>query len=233
VDVLQVEPLQPDDVSKCTKFNSQESLNNSDSESINRHKVRLKDGLNSLPNGTNTYQNGMTVTERNGSVMRNDSVSVNEDLRNYAYEGDGSSPGSLSSCLESCSGSFKFIEGFREVAQLLESCDFQSSSTSTEQDTSRNTVNNSLDHKRRNIRTVVSTSASPNLILENGMSISNNSEMPPVDDVPSSHIPLNQSQGTTKITNNSKSLPKNVPKNVFCTSGSSSFPNAPAGFTGT
>ncbi|KAG7163399.1 Neural-cadherin-like 5, partial [Homarus americanus] len=44
-----------------------------------------------------------------------------DDLRNYAYEGDGSSPGSLSSCLESCSGSANFLGGFREVAHMLES----------------------------------------------------------------------------------------------------------------
>ncbi|KAG7158557.1 Neural-cadherin-like 22, partial [Homarus americanus] len=44
-----------------------------------------------------------------------------DDLRNYAYEGEGSSPGSLSSCLESCSGSAKFLGGFREVAHMLES----------------------------------------------------------------------------------------------------------------
>ncbi|XP_071515440.1 putative neural-cadherin 2 isoform X1 [Panulirus ornatus] len=44
-----------------------------------------------------------------------------DDLRNYAYEGEGSSPGSLSSCLESCSGSAKFLGGFREVAHILES----------------------------------------------------------------------------------------------------------------
>ncbi|XP_071548441.1 LOW QUALITY PROTEIN: putative neural-cadherin 2 [Panulirus ornatus] len=46
-----------------------------------------------------------------------------DDLRYYAYEGDGSSPGSLSSCLESCSGSSKFLGGFREVAHMLESWD--------------------------------------------------------------------------------------------------------------
>nr|XP_045623733.1 uncharacterized protein LOC123773859 [Procambarus clarkii] len=46
-----------------------------------------------------------------------------DDLRNYAYEGEGSSPGSLSSCLESCSGSAKILGGFREVAQILESWD--------------------------------------------------------------------------------------------------------------
>nr|XP_045618159.1 putative neural-cadherin 2 [Procambarus clarkii] len=44
-----------------------------------------------------------------------------DDLRNYAYEGEGSSPGSLSSCLESCSGSAKFLGGFCEVAQMVES----------------------------------------------------------------------------------------------------------------
>ncbi|XP_063872461.1 putative neural-cadherin 2 [Scylla paramamosain] len=44
-----------------------------------------------------------------------------DDLRNYAYEGGGSSPGSLSSCLESCSGNTKFLGGFREVAHMLES----------------------------------------------------------------------------------------------------------------
>ncbi|XP_069179248.1 uncharacterized protein [Procambarus clarkii] len=63
-----------------------------------------------------------------------------DHLRNYAYEADGSSPGSLSSLallqyqchynmlsktvtsgLESCSGSAKFLGGFREVAHMLES----------------------------------------------------------------------------------------------------------------
>ncbi|KAK8399372.1 hypothetical protein O3P69_003470 [Scylla paramamosain] len=44
-----------------------------------------------------------------------------DDLRNYAYEGEGSSPGSLSSCLENCSGSAKFLGGFREVAHMVES----------------------------------------------------------------------------------------------------------------
>ncbi|XP_069196001.1 putative neural-cadherin 2 isoform X2 [Procambarus clarkii] len=44
-----------------------------------------------------------------------------DDLRNYAYEGDGSSPGSLSSC---CSGGdgggeMRLLGGFQEVATLL------------------------------------------------------------------------------------------------------------------
>ncbi|KAK8405263.1 hypothetical protein O3P69_001675 [Scylla paramamosain] len=44
-----------------------------------------------------------------------------DDLRNYAYEGDGSSPDSLSSC---CSGGhfggeIRFIGGFQEVSNLL------------------------------------------------------------------------------------------------------------------
>ncbi|XP_045129934.1 putative neural-cadherin 2 isoform X2 [Portunus trituberculatus] len=50
-----------------------------------------------------------------------EAVLTGDDLRNYAYEGEGSSPGSLSSCLESCSGSAKFLGGFREVAHMLES----------------------------------------------------------------------------------------------------------------
>ncbi|KAK3891745.1 hypothetical protein Pcinc_004389, partial [Petrolisthes cinctipes] len=54
-----------------------------------------------------------------------------DDLRNYAYEGEGSSPGSLSSCLESCSGSAKFLGGFREVAHLLESWEPNVSTPST------------------------------------------------------------------------------------------------------
>ncbi|KAG0712912.1 hypothetical protein GWK47_017377 [Chionoecetes opilio] len=48
-------------------------------------------------------------------------VAAGDDLRNYSYEGEGSSPGSLSSCLESCGGSAKFLGGFREVARVLES----------------------------------------------------------------------------------------------------------------
>ncbi|KAG0724584.1 Neural-cadherin [Chionoecetes opilio] len=48
-------------------------------------------------------------------------VAAGDDLRNYSYEGEGSSPGSLSSCLESCGGSAKFLGGFREVARALES----------------------------------------------------------------------------------------------------------------
>ncbi|KAK8385358.1 hypothetical protein O3P69_012293 [Scylla paramamosain] len=48
-------------------------------------------------------------------------MAAGDDLRNYSYEGEGSSPGSLSSCLESCGGSAKFLGGFREVARVLES----------------------------------------------------------------------------------------------------------------
>ncbi|KAK8727052.1 hypothetical protein OTU49_009906, partial [Cherax quadricarinatus] len=65
-----------------------------------------------------------------------------DDLRNYAYEGEGSSPGSLSSCLESCSGSTKLMDGFREVAHLLESWDptnSQSVSSSTKTNLKRDT----------------------------------------------------------------------------------------------
>ncbi|KAK4303743.1 hypothetical protein Pmani_024276 [Petrolisthes manimaculis] len=55
--------------------------------------------------------------EKGGGVTANST----DDLRNYAYEGEGSSPGSLSSCLENCSGgSGKFLDGFREVAHILE-----------------------------------------------------------------------------------------------------------------
>ncbi|XP_037774593.1 neural-cadherin-like [Penaeus monodon] len=56
-----------------------------------------------------------------------------DDLRNYAYEGEGSSPGSLSSCLESCSGSAKFLGGFREVAHMLESWDPTNSHSNSNQ----------------------------------------------------------------------------------------------------
>ncbi|XP_047482584.1 neural-cadherin-like [Penaeus chinensis] len=44
-----------------------------------------------------------------------------DDLRNYAYEGDGSSPGSLSSCCSGgdSSGDTGFLGGFQEVATLL------------------------------------------------------------------------------------------------------------------
>ncbi|KAK3862264.1 hypothetical protein Pcinc_031852 [Petrolisthes cinctipes] len=63
--------------------------------------------------------------KRNGQSMngkkRRSSVVSQDDLRNYRYEGEGSSPGSLSSCLESCSGSGKFLGGFREVAHMVES----------------------------------------------------------------------------------------------------------------
>ncbi|XP_064094768.1 uncharacterized protein LOC135207093 [Macrobrachium nipponense] len=55
-----------------------------------------------------------------------------DDLRNYAYEGDGSSPGSLSSC---CSGGDKigersFVGGFHDVATLLNCLGGQSTSSS-------------------------------------------------------------------------------------------------------
>lgn len=62
-----------------------------------------------------------------------------DDLRNYAYEGEGSSPGSLSSCLESCSGSAKFLGGFREVAHMLESWDPTGSHPSQPATTKANT----------------------------------------------------------------------------------------------
>ncbi|XP_069173551.1 uncharacterized protein [Procambarus clarkii] len=61
-------------------------------------------------------QNGVGGKRAPGSIPP-----AGDHLRNYAYEGDGSSPGSLSSCLESCSGSAKFLGGFREVAHMLES----------------------------------------------------------------------------------------------------------------
>ncbi|KAK4314245.1 hypothetical protein Pmani_014399 [Petrolisthes manimaculis] len=55
-----------------------------------------------------------------GEVPRNSMIT--DDLRNYAYEGDGSSPGSLSSCLESCNGSDKLLMGgFGEVSNMLDS----------------------------------------------------------------------------------------------------------------
>ncbi|XP_069188218.1 putative neural-cadherin 2 [Procambarus clarkii] len=62
-------------------------------------------------------------SKRGGGGGGGGSPLTGDDLRNYAYEGEGSSPGSLSSCLESCSGSGKFLDGFREVAHMLESWD--------------------------------------------------------------------------------------------------------------
>ncbi|XP_071516704.1 putative neural-cadherin 2 [Panulirus ornatus] len=62
-----------------------------------------------------------TGKENRGSRGGSGNTPAGDDLRNYAYEGEGSSPGSLSSCLESCSGSAKFLDGFREVAHMLES----------------------------------------------------------------------------------------------------------------
>ncbi|KAK4296782.1 hypothetical protein Pmani_030755 [Petrolisthes manimaculis] len=59
----------------------------------------------------------------NGTGKPGANTPAEDDLRNYAYEGEGSSPGSLSSCLESCSGSAKLLGGFREVAHMLESWD--------------------------------------------------------------------------------------------------------------
>ncbi|XP_071516873.1 putative neural-cadherin 2 isoform X2 [Panulirus ornatus] len=63
------------------------------------------------------------LSERKRRTSRGhvDNPPAGDDLRNYAYEGEGSSPGSLSSCLESCSGSAKFLGGFRDVAQIVES----------------------------------------------------------------------------------------------------------------
>ncbi|KAK7071119.1 hypothetical protein SK128_019333 [Halocaridina rubra] len=63
--------------------------------------------------------------------------STGDDLRNYAYEGEGSSPGSFSSCLESCSGSAKFLDGFREVAHILESWDPTNSNSNQSSGSSR------------------------------------------------------------------------------------------------
>ncbi|KAK3879098.1 hypothetical protein Pcinc_016307 [Petrolisthes cinctipes] len=62
---------------------------------------------------------GQKQQEKEGAD--NATTGCGDDLRNYCYEGEGSSPGSLSSCLESCSGSSKFLGGFREVAHMLES----------------------------------------------------------------------------------------------------------------
>lgn len=64
-------------------------------------------------------ENGVTAAgeKRRGGC----DMAAGDDLRNYSYEGEGSSPGSLSSCLESCGGSAKFLGGFREVARVLES----------------------------------------------------------------------------------------------------------------
>ncbi|XP_069195841.1 putative neural-cadherin 2 [Procambarus clarkii] len=72
-----------------------------------------KSGGTTLKNGK---QNGVGGKRGTGSIPP-----AGDHLRNYAYEGDDSSPGSLSSCLESCSGSAKFLGGFREVAHMLES----------------------------------------------------------------------------------------------------------------
>ncbi|XP_042213434.1 putative neural-cadherin 2 [Homarus americanus] len=64
----------------------------------------------------------LETKKQNGTIKEGvGNPPAGDDLRNYAYEGDGSSPGSLSSCLESCSGSAKFLGGFREVAHMLES----------------------------------------------------------------------------------------------------------------
>ncbi|XP_050739443.1 neural-cadherin-like isoform X4 [Eriocheir sinensis] len=71
-------------------------------------------------------------------------VAAGDDLRNYSYEGEGSSPGSLSSCLESCGGSAKFLGGFREVARALENWEAPSGrsthSTPTKADPSPSTT---------------------------------------------------------------------------------------------
>ncbi|KAG0727615.1 hypothetical protein GWK47_034273 [Chionoecetes opilio] len=66
--------------------------------------------------GENGVNSAGDKRKRGGS-----NVAAGDDLRNYSYEGEGSSPGSLSSCLESCGGSAKFLGGFREVARALES----------------------------------------------------------------------------------------------------------------
>ncbi|KAK8730317.1 hypothetical protein OTU49_008216, partial [Cherax quadricarinatus] len=68
--------------------------------------------------GKETLERSKNGSSRGGGTTM---PSASDDLRNYAYEGEGSSPGSLSSCLESCSGSGKFLDGFREVAHMLES----------------------------------------------------------------------------------------------------------------
>ncbi|XP_050686791.1 putative neural-cadherin 2 isoform X2 [Eriocheir sinensis] len=46
---------------------------------------------------------------------------VEDDLRNYAYEGDESSPGSLSSCMEACAGTAKVVGALPEAAHVLQS----------------------------------------------------------------------------------------------------------------
>ncbi|XP_045129226.1 putative neural-cadherin 2 isoform X2 [Portunus trituberculatus] len=97
VDVLQVDATS---ISSCLEEPEQRSLHNSDVGKKELNGDTPKSGVCGSSSGT---------------------PNARDDLRNYAYEGEGSSPGSLSSCLESCSGSAKFLGGFREVAHMLES----------------------------------------------------------------------------------------------------------------
>ncbi|XP_050740052.1 putative neural-cadherin 2 [Eriocheir sinensis] len=71
-------------------------------------------------NGINGHGGGEKRRGGGGGGGGGGDVAAGDDLRNYSYEGEGSSPGSLSSCLESCGGSAKFLGGFREVARALE-----------------------------------------------------------------------------------------------------------------
>ncbi|KAK3852262.1 hypothetical protein Pcinc_041146 [Petrolisthes cinctipes] len=80
---------------------------------------RHREGCGAKENRCESSEEGKRKGEGSGESKRKvEGGSCNptvDDLRNYAYEGDGSSPGSLSSCLESCSGSGKFLGGFREA----------------------------------------------------------------------------------------------------------------------
>ncbi|XP_042237551.1 putative neural-cadherin 2 isoform X1 [Homarus americanus] len=116
--IAAVDVLQVDNASVTSSMEDQKRCNASPAAPHIKHKGD-KDG-------------GTLEAEKKNGVSKGQVCSppAGDDLRNYAYEGDGSSPGSLSSCksswgsstgLESCSGSAKFLGGFREVAHMLES----------------------------------------------------------------------------------------------------------------
>ncbi|KAK8750488.1 hypothetical protein OTU49_014861, partial [Cherax quadricarinatus] len=106
VDVLQVEVA-----TLCNSAETHQQQKCSTPSTASQHQREGHQNLRPKDSGT----------ERRSSSGCANNPPAGDDLRNYAYEGDGSSPGSLSSCLESCSGSAKFLGGFREVAHMVES----------------------------------------------------------------------------------------------------------------
>ncbi|KAG7160255.1 Neural-cadherin-like 14 [Homarus americanus] len=114
VDVLQIEMSSPAASKDDTTHQFQQEGDGASGEPAAPHQRDRRQA----PAATG---GGAADVERRPSRTCLGNPPAGDDLRNYAYEGEGSSPGSLSSCLESCSGSAKFLVGFREVAHMVES----------------------------------------------------------------------------------------------------------------